>query len=241
TLQSFASVEGRLFEGGKPVSGAEITLRPIRVRSTDSPKIDDRYIARTDGDGRFVLHAVPPTKCTITAEMSGAGDDAAASSESLPLDLLPGRHVTVDLGSGGTLVRGRVVVTGTAAHDIDAARSVGYLLHKTRGIKPPVKVALKRLDWRNGWSDEFVDSPEGSAYLQTLHHYRVKLSRDGAFRISGVPMGDYELALKIYEGREISSVNPVAVEVVRFQVSEADVKRGSLDLSDVETESAPRR
>jgi protocatechuate 3,4-dioxygenase beta subunit len=239
-FQPFARVEGRLLTGDKPVANTEVSLRPIRPRSAGSPRIDDRYIAVTEGDGRFVFDRVPPVKCALVTGNSIDGDDAVASSESVPLDPRPGQHIAVSSG-GGALVRGRVILKGGAGRDIDLKHSVGYLLHRARGIKPPLQVAAKRFDWQKGWSDEFLDTPEGAAYLQTLHHYLVSVGSDGVFRIAGVPQGDFELALRIYRDPAGESANALAARVVRFHVSDADVERGSLDVPDVEIEAPTGR
>ena len=40
---------------------------------------------------------------------------------------------------------------------------------------------------------------EGLAYLETLHHHFVTLDQDGRFQISGVPAGDYDFAIALYQ------------------------------------------
>ncbi|MGH7140523.1 MAG: hypothetical protein ACREHD_32720 [Pirellulales bacterium] len=115
---------------------------------------------------------------------------------------------------------------------------MNYLLLKTRGIKPPLEVAMQRFDWRNGWNDLWISTPEGNAYLQTLHHYRVKLNRHGTFRISGLPAGEYEFAFKIYGRTPDRSVRSVGTKVVRFNVTDGTSGQDPVDLGIIEIEAA---
>lgn len=122
---------------------------------------------------------------------------------------------------------------------IDYSCSLNCLLHKARGIKPPLEVAIERFDWRNGWNDSWISTTAGNAYLQTLHHYVVKLNRGGAFRVTAVPAGDYELALKLYKRQDGNSIKAAATKIVRFSVSDADARQGVVDLGDVTLDAVP--
>ena len=149
-----------------------------------------------------------------------------------------GQHVNFDLGGNGAQIRGRVALNGDAAHDIDLNYSLNWLVQKAPGIEPPAVIAGQEFDWRRGWNDSWSNSAEGNIYRQTLHHYFVKLARDGTLLISGVPAGDYDLAFKIYERPEGCLVDPVGARVVRFRVAESDVAKGSLDLRVIEIDAA---
>ncbi len=70
--------------------------------------------------------------------------------------------------------------------------------------------------------------------IDTLHTYFVVLDRDGRLQISGVPAGDYDLALRLYEPPgDGCLVSPVGSRIVRFQVTDEAAQRPTLDLGDI--------
>ena len=150
----------------------------------------------------------------------------------MPLDLQSGQAVTLKLGGEGAPVSGRVKLNGDQAGDFDLNWSLNYLLRKSPGVDPPQEISAAEFDWRRGWSDAWTSSQEGDTYLRTLNTYFVRLNSDGTLLISGVPAGDYELAIKVYEHKDPKAcmVNAVASKIVRFQVTDADVVRGTVDL-----------
>jgi thiol-disulfide isomerase/thioredoxin len=161
------------------------------------------------------------------------------SSRSVPLDLQPGQHVEVDLGGQGTTVTGRVVPAGDAATTLDLHKSLNWLVRRAPGIELPAELRSLSFDARRGWSHVWTSSQEGQAYLQTLDQYFVVLDKDGRFRVSGVPAGDYDLAIRLYEPPgEGCLVSPVGSRVVRFQVTEDAARGTSLDLGTIEVKAA---
>jgi beta-lactamase regulating signal transducer with metallopeptidase domain/thiol-disulfide isomerase/thioredoxin/protocatechuate 3,4-dioxygenase beta subunit len=241
TLKKWTRVEGRLLQAGKPVADADVRLWLMdSSRFGDLPYIRNHQYAKTDVAGRFVFARVPPVKCTVAAELGPWRDYPITSSQHVPLDLQPGQQVTLNLGGEGAQVTGRVKLKGEHATDFDLNWSLNHLLRKTPGIEPPEEIRGFGFDWRRGWSDAWTETMEGQAYLSTLHHDFVKLNRDGTFSINGVPAGDYELALKIYEHEDPKAclVNPVATNVVKFRVTESDVSKNALDLGSIEVDAA---
>ena len=64
------------------------------------------------------------------------------------------------------------------------------------------------------------------------------LDKKGRFAIHGVPAGDYELALRLYEPPgDGCLVSPVGTKVVRFRVSE-EAARSELELGDIPVQVA---
>jgi thiol-disulfide isomerase/thioredoxin len=173
-------------------------------------------------------------------DLSPWQDYKITSAESVPLDLQPGQRVSIDLGSDGGDVTGKVALKGMAANDFDFNYSLNYLLRKSPGIDPPPELRSDALDWRRGWSDAWRDTSEGGAYLNTLHHYFVKLNHDGTFRVCGVPPGDYDLALRIYERPKDGGclVIPIGSRVVPFRVPQQPDKAKPFDLGTLEIQAA---
>lgn len=236
-LRPWARVEGRLMHGAAPVPGQRVTLRPLHPRFFPQPWINETFWQTTDQNGRFVFERVPPVKCALSGYLTVWDEFPFTSSESVSLDLQPGENRTIDLNGEGAEVTGRVVLSGRTRREIDLNYSLNYLVALRDGIEPPPAVAEKGFDWRNGWSDAWTSSPEGLSYLATLHQYFVKLNRDGTFHISGVPPGEYELALKIYEPPDGGClVEPVATQQIRFAVTDEHVTTG-LDLGELKVEA----
>jgi hypothetical protein len=91
-----------------------------------------------------------------------------------------------------------VRLTGKVPADLNCRYSLNHFIRREPGIEPPPEIARLGFDVRKGWQDAWTQTPEGLAYFSTLRHWFVKLSPDGSFRISGVPAGEYDLAIGVY-------------------------------------------
>ena len=67
----------------------------------------------------------------------------------------------------------------------------------------------------------------------------MKLAADGTFRISGVPPGEYDLAVAVYAKPSGCLIDPLARQVVRVSVTAADVARGELKVPEIAAEVVP--
>jgi RNA polymerase sigma factor (sigma-70 family) len=238
-LQAWASVRGQFSDGGKPVSGATIVLFPVRLNSQDQPRIDATMQAKTDAEGRFDFARVPPGPVCIRALLGPWEDEGFRSGPGVPLDLQPGQRADLQLGSGGAVVKGKVTLTGKVPANLDCTFSINYLIRRTSGIAPPPPIASLGFDVRNGWRPSWLQTTEGCAYLSTLRHWFVKLAPDGAFQISGVPAGDYDLTVDIYAKPSGCLVDPLARKIVRVTVTEADVAGGQLIIPEIKAPVVP--
>ena len=124
------------------------------------------------------------------------------------------------------MVKGRVVLSGDAASKIDLHKSLNWMLRRAPGIEPPAEVRSLGLTARNGWNHAWTTTEEGRVFIESLHNYFVVLDKDGRFQVNGVPAGDYDLALRLYEPPgDGCLVNPVGGRIIHFHVSE-DAARG---------------
>ncbi len=216
-------------------------LPRIRSQSAAATNIDDSFRTTTDENGKFAFPRVPPGKCQLKAELTVWEEYPIASSQSIPLDIQPGQSLRVNLGHDGAEVIGHVVLAGNVPPQFQFRYSINFLVCKKPGIEPPSEIAdlaSNEFSWRDGWSDSWLKTPEGQLYLQTLHHHFVTFSPDGSFRISGVCEGEHDLMLSVYESPEGCLVTPIATDLVPIQVTESDVKNGSLDLGDIKLDTS---
>ena len=240
-LETWAHVEGRLLDAGKLVPSAWISFEPLRPQLASSPHIQEDFSVKTDRAGRFVFPRVPPVKSTVGAQLGVWRDYPITSSRHLPLDLRPGLRVSVNLGLGMP-VTGRVVLAGDRSVKIDLHQSLNYLVRKQPGIEPPEELRSFGFDVRKGWNPVWTGTPEGISYLRTLEYYFVTLDRDGRFRINGVPAGDYDLAINLYEPPvQGCLVNTAGTRVVTFRVTDEAARGSGIDLGDVEVTVARER
>ncbi len=75
--------------------------------------------------------------------------------------------------------------------------------------------------------------------MSTLQHWFVKLAPDGAFRISGVPPGEYDLAVEVYAKPTGCLVDPLARNRVSVTVTAADAARGEMTLPEITASVVP--
>lgn len=220
TLRPWAAVRGTFADGGQPVRGARVFLSPIRLGGLGRPRIEDTLQTLTDADGRFAFPRVPPGPVCVHVSIGPWKDEGFRSGPGVPLDLKPGEKADLALGSGGATVTGRVKLTGKVPADLDCTYSLNYLVRREPGIVPPSEVTAAGFDARTGWRDAWHQTDEGRAYLHTLRHWFVKLAPDGTFRVSGVPPGEYDLAVSVYAKPSGCLTDPLARRVVRVTVTD---------------------
>jgi thiol-disulfide isomerase/thioredoxin/uncharacterized GH25 family protein len=238
-LRPWASVRGQFHDGGRPVSGATVLCHPVSLDGLERPRIQVDTQTVTGPDGRFEFQRVPPGPVSVRVYLGPWEDDGYRSGPSVPLDLQPSQQVDLDLGGTGATVTGKVKLTGRVPADLDCTYSLNHLVRRAPGIAPPPAIANLGFDIRNGWRDTWMKSAEGQTYFTTLQPWFVKLAADGSFRISGVPPGEYDLAVEVYAKPSGCLIDPLARQLVRVTVTAADVTRGELKLPEIVAEAAP--
>src|SRR5262249_52751213 len=122
---------------------------------------------------------------------------------------------------------------------LDCTSSLNSLVRREPGITPPPEVAAAGFDITKGWRDSWQQSFEGLAYMSTLRSWFVKLAPDGSFRVSGVPPGEYELAVAVYAKPSGCLTDPLARQVVRGKGTAEDATRGEQKVPEIAAEVVP--
>jgi beta-lactamase regulating signal transducer with metallopeptidase domain/thiol-disulfide isomerase/thioredoxin/uncharacterized GH25 family protein len=223
-LGRWAKVTGRLVQSGKPVPNCQVFLNPIRGGGPDAPHNFVRWTATTGNDGSFAFERVPPVPCTVGAFLHFGVASPLLSSRSMPLRPLPGEKLDITLGGPGIDVTGQLVAENQPP-GFDYHFALNWLVAKRAGIELPASLAgSKEFDWHKGWSDSWRNSPEGRAFLNTLHTWFVKPNPDGHFHISGVEPGEYDFAVNLYGTTEGCLLHPIAQKVIHFSVKPGDTQ-----------------
>jgi RNA polymerase sigma factor (sigma-70 family) len=238
-LQPWGSVAGKFSDGSKPVHGATILLAPIRLESWGGPRIQNTQQVKTGLDGSFKFSRVSPGPISVNVHIGPWKDEGFRSGPTVPFELKPGGRVDLDLGSGGALLTGKVKLTGNVPADLNCTYSLNFLVRREPGITPPTNIAVLGFDVRKGWQDTWLQSLEGLSYLKTLNTWFVKLAPDGSFRVSGVPAGEYELVVAVYAKPSGCLVDPLARQIVRVNVTAAEVSRGEMKVPEIAAEVVP--
>ena len=237
-LRRWGKVNGRLLQSGKPVPDCEVMLSTIRLTSGDEPHVFINLWTKTGDDGSFVFDWVPPVSCRVSGWLHFSAPSPLKSGPSVPLSPQPGETIRVTLGGPGIDVTGQIVAQNQPP-GFDYHFAINHVVARRPGIEPPAWLASKGFDWKKGWSDAWHNTPEGGAYLNTLHHWFVKPEPDGHFRISGLQPGEYDFAVNLYGTVEGCLVHPVAIGVVHFSVGERD-SRLDLGKLSIPSLSAPK-
>ncbi|MGB7328396.1 MAG: redoxin domain-containing protein, partial [Rubripirellula sp.] len=242
-LQPWARITGRLMQGDKPISNESVKFHPLIKRGLTEPRFQDSFFAKTDPDGHFEFDRLPPLAGRIQAYLGPWRDSPMTSSQSIPVNLKPGDTKSLSLGSEGGRVVGKVVATGRDNHGLSKQWSINFLVSRAPGL--PLLDGDKMLSIA---ADQVVDqvvnqaivqSDDFSEWLGTKLHYYVKLSEDGTLQIDGVPPGQYDLVIQLYEQPAGCLVETIGQAIVPVSI-ESEASTEDLAEINVECRSGPR-
>jgi RNA polymerase sigma factor (sigma-70 family) len=181
TLQEWGRVEGRILGTSKPVVGAKFWVYQSR---SDNVHVWANQNVESNPDGRFVVERIPPGDggiCQRYADNSNGKGSHSISGLLVRFDVPPGKTTTLQLGSPGRTVVGKLAVPEGFPHKLDWGKvNVNVHLEFPRNWQD--KLSLQ------SWS-KFQESEEGQLYGRT----NVKPAADGSFRLEDLPAAKYEL------------------------------------------------
>ena len=235
TLQSWATVKGKLVLESKPVANQEIALFNQDMHYSKAgvgfPFLTFSLKTTTDTNGGFVFDKVPPGPCRVFQRVNGF------ASYETSITANAGGVTDVVLGGAGRSVVGKAILT-SATESPDWRRVVVRLQSKTGNLPasrpkssdfstPESYVAAMK-----SFVQEHADQKDFVAACDS----------DGSFQLADVPAGNYELKIELRDARlnstvphDISDPSPVVSSVVRDVIVPDDqstqpIKLGTLEL-----------
>lgn len=242
TLMPWSKLSGTLKQQGKPIINERISFVPIVPSQSGVPRFQGSYSVQTDSDGNFEFSQLPPVAGIVGASLGPWKDSVLTSSHSIPLNLEPGRSQKVSLGGEGATLTGQVIASGRGDVELNKKWSINWLIRRTEGIELPKEFSPLGFDPKTPFRSSWHLDPQFNSWLNTRDRHFVKLSPEGDFTITGVPVGEYDLSIQLYEQPEGCLVETIGTRVVPIVVTEADVaaEQKRVGAVDVECRVGPR-
>jgi hypothetical protein len=184
-LKPWGRVEGHLLLGDTPVVGAKYWVYQSR---TDNVFVRAHYTLQTDDEGRFFVERLPAGPhgiCQRYVDNSNGQGSHVLSGMAVRFDIPSGKSVTLELGSPGRTLVGKLTLPEGFPHKIDWSKvTVSASLQA-----PRFSGRFRGDESQQSWS-EFLRTEEGKLYGRD----QVAIAADGSFRIESLPAAEYRLS-----------------------------------------------
>ena len=235
-LQPWARVSGRLMQGDKSIPNETVYFRPLENRGLTDARFQNSFYTTTDTDGNFQFNRLPPMTGSVSASLGPWRASEMTSAQSIPIDLKPGEHRKLQLGLEGIPVVGKVVAKGRDNSALSKQYSLNYLISRQPGMSLPQGERPLEFASDQNLDAEVLHSDDFGKWLNTKHRYFVKLADDGALQIDGVPPGDYDLVIQLYEEPAGCLVETIGEKIVPVTVTAGTSESKVHDIGTVEVE-----
>jgi RNA polymerase sigma factor (sigma-70 family) len=155
--------------------------------------LDSHYQTTSDREGSFVIEQVPSGDFDLSIN-PGTG---IPHTHRTPILVKPGQTLTVEIGTLGLRVMGRLVAP-EAKEPIDWSRQVGYATLQTKGLPPQPPAGLSRIALER-WKANFWDSEAGRAQRRAECSSALTVAPDGSFTAEGLLPGTYDIFVTLYD------------------------------------------
>ncbi len=199
-LQPWGSIEGVLRLKTQPISGRELILDSMRQPDSGQTVSlgPGLYTTKTDEDGNFAFDQVPPGRFNLC--LSGEAIGRSASHVTL-LEIQPGTTAVVQIGGTGSIVSGRLALSGPD-QATDWPKRLVYAVLQTRIPYPPGLSSSARPEWLR----QYEQTEEGRARIRDWSQFALDVQADGSFTVEDVPPGSYEVSGQLLDAPFSSSV-----------------------------------
>lgn len=243
-LRPYAKLSGRLMQGDVPIGTEGVYFYPLLQRGLKEARFQDSFFTQTDPDGYFVFDRLPPIAGSVRAYLGPWRESNLTSSHSVPLDLKPGEHQQLLLSGSGISITGQVVASGRSNDEFSKQWSLNWLVSRQEGVSLPPEASPLSIPSNSGPIDSaWLRHTDFSAWLAARQNHYVKLRDDGFFTIHGVPAGEYDLVIQLFEQPAGCLVEAVGTRVIPVTVTSEQIDTGELNLGnlDVVCRSGPRQ
>ena len=235
-LQPWARVSGRLMQGDKAIPDTTVYFSPLNNRGLTEARFQDEFRTTTDDDGNFQFKRLPPMKGSVRASLGPWRESEMTSSQKVPVDLKSGEHKKLLLGQGGTRIVGKVIAKGRDNAKLSKQWSINYLIDRQPGMSLPIGEQPLELTPDQAVDSVTLHNDDFNEWLNTKQRYFVKLADDGTLQIDGVPAGEYDLVLQLYEEPSGCLVETIGEKIVPITVTDGTSKANVQDIGEVEVE-----
>ncbi len=202
TVQPWGRVEGRVLAQNKPVAGAKFWVYKMRG---DYAEVWAKQDVESNADGCFVVERFPSGSggmCQRYADNSDGKGSHSISGLLVTFDVPPGKTTTLQLGSPGRALIGKLTLPEGFPHKLDWSK-VNVSVHLQFPRNWQDKESLQ------SWS-KFQQTQEGKLYART----NVKPAADGSFRLEDLPAAEYDLEV-VVDGQAVIADKKPAGEIGR--------------------------
>ena len=240
-LQPYAKVSGRLMQGEVPIRNEYVYFHPLVKRGLTEARFQDSFYARTDPDGYFDFKRLPPMAGCVHASLGPWQDSSLTSSQSMPLDLHSGDHKQIVLSGNGFPVSGRVIAVGRTDDKFSKQWSLNWLVSRNEGTHLPSDATPLSVPSKSGpIESSWLKHTDFSAWLATKDNHYVKFREDGTFKIHGVPEGEYDLVIQLYDQPAGCLIEAVGTRLVPVTVKAEQLSEFDIGTIEVECRTGPR-
>jgi hypothetical protein len=161
----------------------------------------------TDNDGNFAFEKVPPGERRIAVRLSTPGPGPIHDSYGQTIQVAPGTVTRVELGTGGAMVSGQVILP-SSTNAFDGGGVVVELFTREPEHREPRPVRAN-FDSNDAFIEAFKaygaadrafwTSEAGRQLERNRQKFSVACGPDGSFLIPGVTAGNYKLKVEAHQ------------------------------------------
>jgi hypothetical protein len=243
-IQPFGRLEVTCFSGGKPATGRAYSVGFADIPFQAADFESDAWRATVDGEGKFSLDQLPPTKLNllrIRTEKNGW-----SSIPETTFEIRPGQTTTLTLGASNYTVTAHLTWPAGMQRQANWLMNAG--VHTPRPTIPPEVMNTEAAHAAFLQSPEFAKYQEATQKAQqNAQLFPGTVLDDGTVAIEGVLAGDFVLSVTAASPQETNSIegggknvqfNAVAQGEMKVTIP-ADPPAGTLDLGAVEMKLVP--